>query len=423
MGLNLCAHFLKNLLQLSIDTGEIANMERLFERVREHGLEITRNGHNYIGLRDESGKRFRVRFGFENYTRSSRADVAGTSESTPNVHKAVLESALRDGQIRDMQQLFEYFAAHGLVVTVIRPRSLGLRGSDGRAFAITVPFEHSIPSTTADATGRQRGALSQVPPDLRAARRQDAVGKRGTWSPHKSHRDVSAFLQRAVEAGEISTIEQLLAQVAERRLDVVRSVGGCITLKAGRKTFRVWHNFAGWSQIAQSPVLPTVNQRIWVYALTAFSCDGARRACYIGKTVDVPRRMREHIKLRHGQQMRASSELFAWARVERAEVRVTVLAVMDIDWFQSPHLEGYWLKLAQEAGYETPGSDRWGRLPKPVQLAGQPCSWPWERVALAALALEDVAERGSAPAALHEFTGSVAEEAETGGAATSARLS
>jgi len=251
-------------------------MDALFERVREHGLEITRNGRDYIGLRDGSGKRFRVRFGFENHTRASRSDVVGTSEATPNVRKAVLESALRNGQICDMQQLLEYFTAHELVLTVVRPRALGLRGSDGRAFAITLPFKHSIPSTAADATGRRGGALRQVPPDLRATRRHNVGGKSGSWSLHKSHRDVSTFLQRAVEAGEISSIEQLLAEVVERRLHVVRSVEGSITLKAGRKSFRVRHDFAGWSQIAQLPTLPPANQRIWVYALNRPGFRGGR---------------------------------------------------------------------------------------------------------------------------------------------------
>jgi hypothetical protein len=76
---------------------------------------------------------------------------------------------------------------------------------------------------------------------------------------------------------------------------------------------------------------------------------------------------------------------------------------MPVDWRQSIDLEGYWLKLAQQAGYETPGSDRWGRLPMPLELAGQPNVWPWERVALSALPLEHLAQPNSAPTALYEF--------------------
>jgi predicted GIY-YIG superfamily endonuclease len=145
-------------------------------------------------------------------------------------------------------------------------------------------------------------------------------------------------------------------------------------------------------------------QHIWVYALTTCSHDGSKHACYIGKTVNLPRRMREHLMVRNGERARGSYELFQWACAENVEVRVTVLSVMAMDWRQSFDLEGYWLKLAQQAGYETPGSDRWGKLPMPLELAGQPGAWPLERVVLGALKLEHVAERNSPPTALYNFS-------------------
>lgn len=404
------AHALKDQLQLALDTGEIANMDRLFERARAHGLLITRNGRDYIGLRDANGKRFRLRFNFENHTRPPRSKPAAIIDPVPNPHKELLQSLLGNGEISGMQQLLAHLAAHELVVTVARPRSLGLRGSDGRAFAISLPFELSIHLDVTGAAVRRGGALSQVPPDLRADLQVSELDPVRRKPSDRKPRAISTFLQRAVDAGEISTMEQLLSQVTERGLHVVRSVEGCVTLGAGRARFRVRYDFSGRPQVTRAPTVPSLNRHIWVYALTAFSRDGAKCACYIGKTVDLSRRIREHVKVLHGGRVRGSYELFAWAGAEGVEVRVTVLAVMDVDWFQSPHLEGYWLKLAQEAGCETPGADRWGRLPRPLQLQGQPCTWPCEKVALSALALDDIVERVTVPVALYEFVSRLAEQ-------------
>ena len=394
---------LKSLLQLALDTGEIADMDGLFEHVRAHELVITRNGHDYLGLCDAKGKRFRVRFKFENHTRPPRPGKATVSDPLSNPHKTRLQCALNNGEISDMQQLLLYLAAHKLVVTVVRPYLLGLRGSDGRAFAIALPFEYSVPSGPMSVAVGKGGAMRHVPRDLRGDLHLDQPGMAGRRSAGPTARALSTCMQRAVDLGEVRSMAELLVHVAERGLQVVRSVDGCVTLKAGRTRFRLRHHFNDGPKAARPQFAASMDRRIWVYALTAFSRDGTKRACYIGKTVDLSRRMREHRKVLHSRRVRSSYELFSWASAEDVEVRVTVLAVMDVDWFQSPLLEGYWLKLAQEAGYETPGSDRWGRLPKPVDLEGQPFSWPWERVALAALALEEMAEKSIPPAALYEF--------------------
>lgn len=225
---------------------------------------------------------------------------------------------------------------------------------------------------------------------------------------------LKTVLQQALDTGEIADIRQLLDQVRVHGLEITRNGRDYLGLRGDEgKRFRVRFSFENHAR-APRPARPAVReirsasstrlQHIWVYALTAFSHDGSKRACYIGKTVNLPRRMREHIMVRNGERARGSYELFKWACVENVEVRVTVLSMMDLDWRHSFDLEGYWLKLAQQAGYETPGSDRWGKLPMPLGLAGQPSAWPWERVVLGALTLEQVAEGNSAPPALYNFS-------------------
>lgn len=230
---------------------------------------------------------------------------------------------------------------------------------------------------------------------------------------------LKTVLQQAIETGEIADIRQLLDRVRMHRLESTRNGRDYLGLRGDDgKRFRIHFSFenhtraprrsrcavAAVGSAAPTPLLP-----IWVYALTAFSHDGSKRACYIGKTVNLRRRMGEHIMVRNGERDRGSYELFEWARAEKVEVRVTVLSVMVLDWRHSFELEGYWLKLAQQAGYETPGSERWGKLPMPLELAGQPSTWPWERVFLSALTLEHIAEGNSAPTALYNYSETIEE--------------
>jgi hypothetical protein len=230
---------------------------------------------------------------------------------------------------------------------------------------------------------------------------------------------LKTVLQQAIDTGEIADIRQLLDRVRVHGLEVTRNGRDYLGLRGDEgKRFRIHFSFENHTRaprISRCAVAevgseaPTPLRHIWIYALTAFSHDGSKRACYIGKTVDLPSRMQEHIMVRNGERGRGSYELFEWARAENVEVRVTVLSVMVLDWRHSRDLEGYWLKLAQQAGYETPGSDRWGKLPMPLELAGQPRAWPWERVVLGALTLEHVAEGNSAPTALFNFSETIEE--------------
>ena len=140
----------------------------------------------------------------------------------------------------------------------------------------------------------------------------------------------------------------------------------------------------------------------WIYALTAHSHDGERKACYIGQTVNLKRRFREH--LRRNRPGRSSYALFEWADQEQVEVRATVLTWVDGDQSYASRLEGYWLKLAVEAGYAAPDEHNWGRLPQPSSPAGQPTHWPASEVLAAAQPLRELVERGITPVELFVAT-------------------
>ncbi|EKN6008500.1 GIY-YIG nuclease family protein [Yersinia enterocolitica] len=122
----------------------------------------------------------------------------------------------------------------------------------------------------------------------------------------------------------------------------------------------------------------------WIYALMAHSNDNQRKACYIGQTCNIKRRFREHLRHRIG---RGSSPLFEWAAYEGVEVNAIVLAWVDGDQSRASHFEGYWLRLAVEAGFDTPNVHNWGRLPQPSVLAGQPARWPIVEILAASLPL------------------------------------
>lgn len=55
----------KSNLQELIDTGRITARKELLAYVKEKGWKLTRSGKNYIGVMDTTGRRFRVRFSFE----------------------------------------------------------------------------------------------------------------------------------------------------------------------------------------------------------------------------------------------------------------------------------------------------------------------------------------------------------------------
>ncbi|WP_375167383.1 GIY-YIG nuclease family protein [Herbaspirillum huttiense] len=133
----------------------------------------------------------------------------------------------------------------------------------------------------------------------------------------------------------------------------------------------------------------------WIYSLTAYSRDGERKACYIGQTVNLIRRFREHL-LRH-RTGRTSFAFFEWAANERVEVRATVLTQVQGHQGDASRIEAYWLKLAVEDGFLTPDSHRWGRSPQADIPPGHPSRWPSADVLVGSIALTDLVAQGLIP--------------------------
>ena len=195
-------------------------------------------------------------------------------------------------------------------------------------------------------------------------------------------------LQADISSGEINTKQKLLERAALLDLKVTRNGRDYVGLLGpDGKRFRVRFCFSDNTQ-SVSPEYP----------LTAHSRDGERKACYIGQTVNLKRRFREH--LRRNRPGHASFALFEWAAHEQAEVRATVLSWVDGDQSYASRFEGYWLKLAVEAGFVAPDAHNWGRLPQPSNPVGQPPRWPASEVLAASIPLPELVEHGLTPVEL-----------------------
>lgn len=157
------------------------------------------------------------------------------------------------------------------------------------------------------------------------------------------------------------------------------------------------------ADLFEAPEISTFNtprpDGIWIYALICTSRDERRRACYIGQTNNILRRFSQH--LFHRIPGFTSSDLFNWALREQVEVYSVVLSYAIGDRDFSTALEGYWLKLATDAGFETPGVERWGNLPKPMVFPGQPEEWPTRQVRRVAKRIDLLIATGCAPAELY----------------------
>lgn len=222
--------------------------------------------------------------------------------------------------------------------------------------------------------------------------------------------EAKASLQEAIDSGQIVSIGQLLERATADKLEVTRNGRDYLGLRGsdGRR-FRVHFGFANDSRMHGPISTPpqtepkTVcnvcrSEGYWIYALTAHSQDGKRKACYIGQTVNLKRRFREH--LRRNRPGHASFALFEWAAHEQAEVRATVLSWVDGDQSYASRFEGYWLKLAVEAGFVAPDAHNWGRLPQPSNPVGQPPRWPASEVLAASIPLPELVEHGLTPVEL-----------------------
>lgn len=123
-------------------------------------------------------------------------------------------------------------------------------------------------------------------------------------------------LQADISSGEINTKQKLLERAALLDLKVTRNGRDYVGLLGpDGKRFRVRFCFSDNTQ-SVSPEYPADTDAAasirplgyWIYALTAHSPDGKRKACYIGQTVNLKRRFREH--LRRNRPGHASFALF-----------------------------------------------------------------------------------------------------------------
>ena len=114
----------------------------------------------------------------------------------------------------------------------------------------------------------------------------------------------------------------------------------------------------------------------------------------------IPHGVRIWQHLRRNRPGHASFALFEWAAHEQAEVRATVLSWVDGDQSYASRFEGYWLKLAVEAGFVAPDAHNWGRLPQPSNPVGQPPRWPASEVLAASIPLPELVEHGLTPVEL-----------------------
>lgn len=217
---------------------------------------------------------------------------------------------------------------------------------------------------------------------------------------------IKATLQADINSGRINTKRNLLERAASLGLTVTRNgrdYVGLLGPDGKRFRIRFWFESDSLPTKMECPTVADADIAIrsygcWIYALTAHSWDGERKACYIGQTVNLKRRFREH--LRRNRPGHASFALFEWAARERAEVRAAVLSFVEGDQSYAAKFEGYWLKLAVEAHFEAPDAHNWGRLPQPENPVGQPSHWPASEVFAASLPLPELVEHGITPVEL-----------------------
>ncbi|MEB8056101.1 GIY-YIG nuclease family protein [Pseudomonas fulva] len=253
------------------------------------------------------------------------------------------------------------------------------------------------------------------------------------------------MIQSALDAGVISDRSQLLATAAQYGLTVTRNGSGYAGfMTKSEKRFRVRFDFNDYVPKkprvvragAVEPVEPVEQQNytlelssskakpqealasaaqprehnkerkksrnpttgFWIYALTAHSEDGKRKACYVGQAARMAKRFGEHY--RQKREGRGSYSLFRWAEHEKVEVQAVVLTWAEGTQSNATYFEGYWLQRALNAGFEAPDVQNWGKLPRPSSLPGQPEHWPTELVHARSISLVEVVMQRLTPRVL-----------------------
>ncbi len=194
--------------------------------------------------------------------------------------------------------------------------------------------------------------------------------------------------QRLVNADGIIHMARLLSFVAGQDLEVVcvGSTHVSVMNVEGRR-FRLYLANHERARRAGQPVGRDVVYDFWIYAL--FAQNAAEKACYIGQTRNVSRRMREHWKRRADDQ--GSRPLFDWAEERSLVVNVTLVQALSGNQQDANCAEAEWFARATAAGYELPGAEIWGPKTRDSRIPTH--TWPCVKVQRNGCSLEMIVSR------------------------------
>lgn len=263
-------------------------------------------------------------------------DRAAIEEMT--VLREMMQSALDAGVIKDRSQLLEVAAQYELTVTRNGPGYAGFMTKNDKRFRVRFEFNDYVPKKPRVVRNRalEPGEQQECPP--------------------------------AISPPEVTP--------QEFRIPVARP-----RERMNKRT---------------KPRNPTTG--FWIYALTAYSKDGKRKACYVGQAARMAKRFGEHY--RQKREGHGSYSLFRWAEHEQVEVQAVVLTWAEGTQSNATYFEGYWLQKALGAGFEAPDVHNWGKLPRPDSLPGQPKQWPTELVLARSISLVEVVMQKLTPKVL-----------------------
>lgn len=207
-----------------------------------------------------------------------------------------------------------------------------------------------------------------------------------------NRRALKILLQSDIDSNRIVSIDQLFEKIKDYNLTITRSGLNYVGLKpSGEKPFRVRFSFTNSLKTTRLKKIkhePSRTDGCWIYALTAYSQNTLKKACYIGQTNNIIRRLKTHFQ--HNRPGKDAFLLFEWAENERVDVMATSLSFVFANRSHVTYHEGYWLNLALQSGFETPGIDNWGRLPMTGQFPGLPVAWPTSLIRSSEVSLRQI---------------------------------
>ncbi len=142
----------------------------------------------------------------------------------------------------------------------------------------------------------------------------------------------------------------------------------------------------------KNPKSSLQDQSFWIYALITYSNVSNEKACYIGQTVNLMRRLKEHYK--NNRVGKGSYYLQEWAKTQESNVKCVILSTLVGNQQEASVLENYWCRLAQEFGFITPNSENWANSSNADNFQGQYHSWPEESINAKIVGLTDIFEKG-----------------------------